>query len=118
MMLVSTASHGRNGSNAYTTQDDSFILKAPRKVDTLSLELWKKITAALATRYNVKARSVRGLFPQGLAVPQFGRVSRSGGGDSMQGRDLVKMKNGERDASFIRVGFVSSSPLMPFDWSH
>lgn len=106
------ASSGRDSSNTYTIQDNLFVLKAPRKESTLPPELWKKVTAALATRYDVKAGSVRRFLPKDLTVIQFGRISRSDGGDSMQGRDLVKMRNGERDASFIRVGFVAASPYI------
>ena len=87
----------------HTTQDNLFSLKAPRELSTLSNELWTKVTAALATCYEVKVGTVCQLLPHDIPILQFGRVSRSGGGDSMQGRDLAKLGNGERDASFIRV---------------
>ena len=115
MMLVSTVSHGRISSNTHTTQDDSFALKAPRKVETLALALWKTIRATLATRFGVGVQSVGHVFPRDLAVLQFGRVSRSGGGDSMRGHDFVKLASDERDTSFIRVILLPLVLLPLFD---
>ena len=65
--------------------------------------MYKKVVAALATRYNVTTTTVKKWFSGNPDVLQFGKVSRIGGGDTMHARELVKCREQDRDASFVRV---------------
>jgi hypothetical protein len=91
--------------------DPSWILTPPQKESILDKSLWTKLTAALATRFDVNVSAVHRQIPLHCQIKQYGRVSRVDGGDSMQGRDLVSLRLDSRDSSFVRVCIVSSIPL-------
>lgn len=56
---------------------------------------------SLATRFAVSVAVARKYVPR--QVTQWGKVKRLEGGDTMHARDLVRLSQHERDASFVRV---------------
>ncbi len=65
--------------------------------------MYAKVVATLATLGDSPLRTVKRWFPEDTEVLQFGKVARINGGDTMHGRDLVGLREQERDASFVRV---------------
>jgi hypothetical protein len=63
-----------------------------------------KIIAALATRFDTTASTIRPHTPPEL-IEQFGKV-RYHDGDTMVASALVKPRNDMRDATFVRVRTV------------
>jgi len=91
---------------SYAPIDSEFIRSPPVWTPSqLAKPLWLKLTAALATQFEVPVGHIRKLIPEDALVDQYDRVARVEGGDKMQARDLVKLTSESRDTSYIRVGF-------------
>ena len=69
----------------------------------LSPDMYKKVVATLATRYDVTTAVVKKWFSGNSDVLQFGKVTRLCGGDTMHAHELVECGKQCRDASFVRV---------------
>lgn len=91
----------------YPPTDPSFVLMSPRIDSVLPLELWKKLTATLSTRFKVSVSAVRKNIPKEISFVQYGRVQCLDGGDNMQGRGLVRLGPDNRDSSYVRVSISS-----------
>ncbi|KAF8345262.1 hypothetical protein F5887DRAFT_1061833 [Amanita rubescens] len=76
--------------------------ESPRKLSRLSRDVYAKAVATLVTLGDSSLRTVKKWFPEDTEILQFGKVTRINGGDSMHGRDLVGLREHERDASFVR----------------
>ncbi|TDL14430.1 hypothetical protein BD410DRAFT_734083 [Rickenella mellea] len=63
--------------------------------------LHHKVAACLATRFNVSISVAKKVVPVD-AIEQWGKVRRIDGGDTMHARELVPLREGNRDASFVR----------------
>jgi hypothetical protein len=84
--------------------DPSFILTPPKQsAVTLSLFLWKTLTATLATCFDKSAAIIHKLIPQNTRFVQYGRAQQLGGGDTMHARELIPLKSDSQDMSFVWV---------------
>jgi hypothetical protein len=84
-------------------QDFPYVLKPPRVVTGLSENIWRLVTASLATFNDVTAAAVRRQISRKTPIIQYRRVSHLDGGDSMRCIDLVPLGSGDRDTSFVQV---------------
>ena len=82
--------------------DPTCILLPPRTATPPESSLFKKIIAALATRYNTSAAHVQRIC-SAECVKTWGKVRRLDGGDTMHASGVVKPAQDSRDATFIRV---------------
>jgi hypothetical protein len=84
--------------------DPLYVLTPPmRSAGSIDRSLWMKLTASLATRFDVTARSIRQLIPKDSQFIQYGRVYQFEGGDVMHARELNPPQSDNRDMSFVRV---------------
>ena len=85
-----------------TSIDPTCILLPPRTATPPEPSLFKKIIAALATRYNTSATHIQCIC-SAECVKTWGKVRRLDGGDTMHAAGVVKPAQDSRDATFIRV---------------
>lgn len=84
--------------------DPLYVLTPPkRSAESINRSLWMKLTASLATRFDVTARTIRQLIPKDSRFIQYGRVYQLEGGDVMHARELNPPQSDSRDMSFVRV---------------
>ncbi|EPS96540.1 hypothetical protein FOMPIDRAFT_1150831 [Fomitopsis schrenkii] len=76
------------------------ILLAPKRMGSITTQRRNQIIKCLATRYDGHAATIRRLLPTELE--QWGKVRISGGGDTMNAAELVRVGEGHRDASYVR----------------
>jgi len=74
-----------------------------RSAESIKASLWMKLTASLATHFDVTAKVIRRLIPKDSQFLQYGRVYRLEGGDIMHARELKTPQSDSRDMSFVRV---------------
>jgi hypothetical protein len=77
------------------------VLLPPNKNCNVPAPLANKIAISLATRYGITVAAARKYIPTQLS--QWGKVCRLEGGDTMHARDLVRLSEKDRDASYVRV---------------
>jgi hypothetical protein len=84
--------------------DPLYVLTPPmRSAESINRSLWMKLTASLATRFDVTAQTIRQLIPKDSQFIQYGRVYQLEGGDVMHARELNPLQSDSRDMSFVRV---------------
>ena len=83
------------------------MLIGPKRVEVISQQLRSKVWACLATRFDAQKKIVQKFIKLDHGITQYGKVRRFEGGDLMVGRKLVKNAEDSRDASFVRVEFLS-----------
>ena len=81
--------------------DPSCILLHPHSVDVLPSATIDRISAALATRYNVRKGTAKRHVPK--TIDQWGKVRRTDGGDTMSAALLGRSTLDRRDATHVRV---------------
>jgi hypothetical protein len=92
--------------------DPLYVLTPPmRSAESINCSLWIKLTASLATRFDVTAQTIRQLIPKGSQFIQYGRVYQLEGGDVMHARELNPPQSDSRDMSFVRVCIVVSDTV-------
>ena len=74
-----------------------------RSAESIKASLWMKLTASLATRFDVTAKVIRRLIPKDSQFLQYGWVYRLEGGDIMHARELKTLQSDSRDMSFVQV---------------
>lgn len=74
-----------------------------RSAESIPSSLWLKLTASLATHFDVAAQTIRRLIPKNSQFIQYGRVYQLDGGDVMHARELNPCQSDSRDMSFVRV---------------
>lgn len=74
-----------------------------KSAESIKHSLWMKLTASLATRFDVTAQRICRLIPKDSRFIQYGRVYQVEGGDVMQACELNRPQSDSRDMSFIRV---------------
>ena len=74
-----------------------------QSAETIKRSLWIKLTASLATRFDVTAQTIRRLIPKDSLFVQYGRVYQLEGGDVMHACELNPPQSDSRDMSFVRV---------------
>ena len=74
-----------------------------RSAESIKPSLWMKLTASLATHFEVTAQTIRRLIPKNSQFVQYGRVYQLEGGDVMHARELNPLLSDSRDMSFVRV---------------
>jgi hypothetical protein len=74
-----------------------------RSAESIKRPLWMKLTASLATRFDVTAQTIRRLIPKDSQFVQYGRVYQLEGGDVMHACELRPPQSDSRDMSFVRV---------------
>jgi hypothetical protein len=74
-----------------------------RSAESIKHSLWMKLTASLATRFDVTAQTIRRLIPKDSQFVQYGRVYQLEGGDVMHAHELKHPQSDSRDMSFVRV---------------
>ena len=84
-------------------QDLPYVLKPQHVIAALPENIWRMVTASLATFNDVTAAAIRHKIPCTTLIIQYRRVSRLGGSDSMQCIDLVPLGLDDRDTSFVQV---------------
>ena len=84
-------------------QDMLYVLKPPHVNSVLPENIWRMVTASLATSNDIAASAVQCNIPHKTLIVQYGRVIRLGGGITMQCHDLVNLGSDERDTYFVRV---------------
>ena len=84
-------------------QDKPYVLKRPCVDCVLPENIWRVVTASLATYNNVSAAAVRCKIPCQMLIVQYGRVSCLEGGDSTQCNDLARPQSDKQDTSFVQV---------------
>ena len=78
-----------------------------RPAESIKCPLWMKLTASLATHFDVTAQTIRRLIPKDSQFVQYGRVYQLEGGDVMHACELRPPQSDSRDMSFVRVcGYV------------
>jgi hypothetical protein len=73
-----------------------------------------KLTASLATRFDVTAQIIRQLIPKDSQFIQYGQVYQLEGGDVMHAHELNPPQSDSRDMSFVRVS-VDVSDMVHID---
>ena len=68
-----------------------------RPAESIKPSLWMKLTASLATRFDVTAQTIRRLIPKKSQIVQYGRVYQLEGGDVMHARELNPPQSDSRD---------------------
>ena len=92
--------------------DPLYVLTPPaRSTESINCSLWIKLTASLATRFDVTAQTIRQLIPKDSQFIQYGRVYQLEGGDVMHARELNPPQSDSRDMSFVRVCIVVSDTV-------
>ena len=92
--------------------DPLYVLTPPmRSAESINCSLWIKLTASLATRFDVTAQTIRRLIPKGSQFIQYGRVYQLEGGDVMHAHELNPPQSDSRDMSFVRVCIVVSDTV-------
>jgi hypothetical protein len=89
-----------------------------RSAESIKHSLWTKLTASLATRFDVTAQTIRRLIPKDSQFIQYGRVYQVEGGDVMKACELNAPQSDSRDMSFIRVCayvYISESDTVHID---
>jgi hypothetical protein len=74
-----------------------------RSAESIKCSLWMKLTASLATHFDVTTQIIRRLIPKNSRFIQYGRVYQVEGGDVMQAYELNSPHSDSRDMSFVRV---------------
>ena len=82
-------------------EDPTCILLFPSTRDPLASNVIDRISAALATRYDVRKNIAKLHVPH--EIEQWGKVRRIDGGDTMVAALLGRSHLDRRDASHIRV---------------
>lgn len=88
--------------------DSSYVLLPPQCTDHLDATLFKKVCAALATRFDVPLSTVRPRLEK-AKISTWGKVRCPDGGDTMHASTLVAMGDDRRDASYVRVSRLDYS---------
>ena len=83
--------------------DPHFLLLPPYRTLPLDNATWTKVIACLATRLSLTPSVIRNHIDTASAVSQYGRVSRTDGGDAFEAWELVPLRQGRRDSSYVRV---------------
>jgi hypothetical protein len=93
----------------YIYTDPTCRLLPPKSSSKLSTGLLTAIAASFATRFKVKIAGSRGALKTARIV-EYGKVKRidSEAGDTMRSCNLGKKTSDTRDATFVRVCFVSA----------
>ena len=81
--------------------DSTCVLLPPRCLDPLPSNVIDRISAALATRFNVRKAIAKQHVPH--QIEQWGKVRRMEGGDTMVSILLGKSHLDRRDATHVRV---------------
>jgi hypothetical protein len=87
--------------NRCSWTDPKSVLLPPHKIIDVSAPLANKVAISLATRYGITVAAARKYVPSQLS--QWGKVSRLEGGDTIHTRDLIRLSDKDRDASYVRV---------------
>ena len=74
-----------------------------QSVESIKPSLWMKLTASLATHFDVTAKTICQLIPKDSQFLQYGWVFQLEGGDIMHARELKTPQSDSRDMSFVRV---------------
>ena len=103
----------------YISLDPLYVLTPPkRSAESIKCSLWMKLTASLATHFDVTAQTIRWLIPKDSEFVQYGRVYQLEGGDIMHARELNSPKSDGHDMSFVRVCIFLIHPDYTFTLSH
>ena len=84
------------------TIDPTCVLLPPRATTRPEPSLFKKVIAALATRYDTSAANVQRVC-SAESMQTWGKVRRLDGGDTMHAAGVIKAAQDSRDATFVRV---------------
>jgi len=82
--------------------DPTCILLPPRTATAPEGSLFKRVIAALATRYDTSATRIQHIC-SAECVKTWGKVRQLDGGDTMHAAGVIKPAQDSRDASFVRV---------------
>ena len=74
-----------------------------RSAESIKRSLWMKLTASLATHFDVTAQTIRQLIPKNSRFIQYGRAYQIEGGDVMKACELNPPQSDSRDMTFVRV---------------
>jgi hypothetical protein len=74
-----------------------------RSAESIKHSLWMKLTASLATRFDLTTPKIRRLIPKNSQFIQYGRVYQVEGGDVMRACELNSPQSDSRDMTFVRV---------------
>ena len=84
--------------------DPLYVLTPPkRSAESINRSLWMKLTASLATRFDVTAQTIHQLIPKDSQFIQYGRVYQLEGGDVMHAHELNPPQSDSCDMSFVWV---------------
>ena len=84
--------------------DPLYVLTPPTKsAESINCSLWMKLTASLATHFDVTAQTICQLIPKDSQFIQYGQVYQLEGGDVMHARELISPQSDSRDMSFVWV---------------
>ena len=82
-------------------QDMPYVLKLPRVNSVLPDAYWRMVTASLVTSNDVAAADIWRKIPCQTSIVHYGRLLHLDGGNTMRCSDLVSLKSGKRDTSFV-----------------
>jgi len=82
--------------------DPTCILLPPRTATAPEGSLFKRVIAALATRYDTSATHIQHIC-SAECVKTWGKVRQLDVGDTMHAAGVIKPAQDSRDASFVRV---------------
>jgi len=86
------------------------VLLPPHSMAPLSSPLFKSVSAALGTRYNVAASSIRPRL-RNAKISTYAKVRRVDGGDTMHASSAVCSGEDSRDATYVRVSPSKIGPI-------
>ena len=94
------------GYEFYMFLDPTCTLLYPKSTEQLPSNVLDRISAALATRYNVSKVVAKRQIPK--QIDQWGKVRRIDGGDTMVAALIGRHSLDRRDATHIRVSDLLS----------
>ena len=108
-MSISFEDHIVSELNSNIHVDPTCILSPPCSLHPLPSYVLDRVSAALATRYNVRKAIAKRHVPH--RIEQWGKVRRIDGGDTMFAVLLGKGNLDRRDATHIRVCYQHCSNI-------
>ena len=92
------------------TSDPTIVLLPPHSMAPLPLPLFKSVSAALGTRYDVAVSSIRPRL-RNAKISTYAKVRRVDGGDMMHASSAVHSGEDSRDTTYVRVSPSKIGPI-------